>query len=140
MRTFYVAIALFSVACGGESFRTFAPTEGDAGELDTAPDVANVPDAGSKPAVDASPGSDGSTGPEAAADAPSVDIGQPLGDGGIDGGSEAGAACDLKPCSCGSHVALCCNGPCPTGFEGLTCYCGDCPFPKTYHPDAGSCE
>ncbi len=46
-------------------------------------------------------------------------------------------ACDLRGCSCGSHVALCCNGPCPRGFEGLSCYCGDCRFPTAY--DAGRC-
>jgi len=114
----FPAMALLTVsACAGAAFTSSAVLEPDW------PDVDNnsAADAGELEVLRVSKDVDASSSSSSSSDA---------GDA---------RACDLSGCSCGSHVALCCNGPCPAGFEGLSCYCGDCRFPMTYD-DAGACR
>lgn len=156
-------VACLVAACGGAPFtgENLLPPADDAGALmDQAAPPSEGGQEASQPALDAPALPDGLAVDAAAPDAHAPDVAQPTPETGpppppVDAGAppdvtrpppadDAGgdaAVCNLKPCMCGgAYVALCCNGPCPPGFEGLTCYCGECRFPKTYEPDAGTCQ
>ena len=133
-----------AVACGGAPFTTaeLLPPLDDAGAMDHAsPPPSEGGDEAATPAVDAPTVPDGPNVVDAGVDVAAPDVAKPPPaiEASIDAPPDA-MVCDLKPCMCGAHVALCCDGPCPTGFEGLSCYCGDCRFPTQYVPDAGRCE